>query len=224
MRSLRITGTRISSRMFAEISDSLRAGGVVAFPTDTAYGLAADPWNATAVKKIFSIKGRAVRKPLPLIAASMAEVEKRFMVRGAARHLASHYWPGPLTLVLPFKRGERPSSFGATGAVRVAASAIARAVAAAFGGIVTSTSANLSGESPIYDPAEIRRTFRDRARQPDIFLDAGKLPPRKPSTIAVVRRGKIEILREGSVNARVVRLWGPRKGAARAKARRALAG
>ena len=158
--------------------------------------------EAAAVRRIFLVKGRSGRKPLPLIAASLAGVRRRFVLAGSALGLARRHWPGPLTLVLAYKK--RGTSLAAsagerTGAVRVPRSAWARAIAAVAGGLVTSTSANLSGEATLYDPRKVAASFRGRRHAPDLMLDAGLLPVRRPSTIVRLKRGIIEVLRQGSV-------------------------
>lgn len=196
--------TRVAQRALAEAAAVLRSGGVVAVPTETAYGLAADPGDAAAVRRVFRIKGRPVGKPLPLIASCLADVRRTFVLEGRALALARKHWPGPLTIVLPFRKGGRlPAAAGErTGAVRVPRSAWARALAKAAGGLVTSTSANVSGEAPIYDARKVVASFRGRRHAPDLVLDAGKLPVRKPSTIVRVKKGKIEVLREGPIKVR----------------------
>lgn len=204
MKVVRIDRTRVSKRALAEASAVLRSGGVAVFPTETSYGLAADPADRAAVRKIYAIKGRPEGKPLPLVASSRAAVEKVFVLRGEARLIATKYWPGPLTLVLPFKKKRLPASAGCRdGAVRVPASAWARALARAAGGLVTSTSANRSGRPALHDPAGVRRTFKNKKAKktatPDLFLDAGRLPVRDASAIVRVKRGKMEVLRQGSI-------------------------
>ncbi len=163
------------------------------FPTETSYGLAADPSNTSAVRRVYAIKDRSRRKPLPFVASSRAVVEKMFVLRGSARTLAFRHWPGPLTLVLPFKKGKK------TGAVRVPSSVWARELARACGGIITATSANISGESAVYDPEGIQRSFANRKHVPDLFLDAGTLPKHRPSTIVRVKKSILVVLREGTI-------------------------
>ncbi|HTM69024.1 MAG TPA: L-threonylcarbamoyladenylate synthase [Candidatus Binatia bacterium] len=200
MRIIKIDRRRVSKKALAEAAAVLRAGGVIVMPTETAYGLAADPAVRAAVASVFRIKGRPGGKPLPLIAASAADVRERFVLAGPARKLATAHWPGPLTLVLPYKRGGRlPASPGPTAAVRVPASVWARALAKAAGGLITSTSANVSGEATLYDAAKVVASFRGRRTAPALVLDAGKLPVRRPSTIAALKRGKMVVLRPGAV-------------------------
>lgn len=201
MRVIAINRHRVSRRVLAEVAAVLAAGGTVVMPTETAYGIAADPRSAKAVAAVYRAKGRPRRKPLPLIAASAARVRAAFDLRGSALALAHRHWPGPLTLVLPLKPGVRlPATAGERdGAVRVPKSAWARAIAAATGGLVTSTSANISGDATIYDPADVIRSFRGRRHAPTLLLDAGPLPVRKPSTIVRQKRGMMEVLRQGAV-------------------------
>ncbi len=201
MRVIEIRRHRISKRAVAEAAAVLCGGGVIAMPTETAYGLAALPSDAAAVRRVFRIKGRPSCKPLPLIAASVADVRRAFLLDGRALALARKHWPGPLTIVLPFRKGVRlPAAAGErTGAVRVPGSVWARALAKAAGGLITSTSANVSGEAPIYDARRVVASFRGRRYAPGMVLDAGTLPVRRPSTIIRVKKGNIEVLREGQV-------------------------
>lgn len=201
MRALSITRTRVTKAALAEAAAALLAGHVVAFPTETAYGLAADPGNAKAVQEVFRIKGRAKSKALPFVAASAAEVSRHFRMHAAEARLARKHWPGPLTLVLSFKRGSvlAKASGQTTGAVRVPASAWARAIARAAGGVATSTSANVSGDSTVYEAKKVIASFQKRRHAPALVLDAGKLPLRPPSTIVAFKKGKAVVLRQGTV-------------------------
>lgn len=204
MRVIKVSRNRVSRRVLSEVASVLVAGGTVVMPTETAYGIAADPRSAKAVAAVYRAKGRPLRKPLPLIAASAAAVRAAFELRGPASALARRHWPGPLTLVLPLRPGVRlPAVAGERdGAVRVPKSAWARAVAAAVGGLVTSTSANVSGDATLYDSRDVIRAFRRRRHAPTLLLDAGPLPVRMPSTIVRQKRGMMEVLRQGAVKVR----------------------
>src|SRR5687768_11913794 len=107
MRIIRIDRHRVSKRALAEAVAALKAGGAIVMPTETAYGLAADPANAAAVAGVFRLKGRPGSKPLPLIAASIDDVRRVFILTGKALVLAKRHWPGPVTLVLPFRKDRR---------------------------------------------------------------------------------------------------------------------
>ncbi len=200
MRTIVIQRGRIGKRALLEATRVLRAGGVVVFPTETSYGLAVDPSNRDAIRRIYVIKGRSESKPLPLIAASRPAVEKTFVLHGVAKKLALRHWPGPLTLVLPLKKKGLPAANnGKDGAIRVPSSAWARALARSCGGIITSTSANLSGDAALHDPDDIVRAFSSKKITPDLFLNAGRLPSRTASTIVRVKRGILVVLRAGAV-------------------------
>jgi len=217
---------RISAVVVADVATVLRGGGVVAFPTESSYGLAADPRNAAAVRKVFRIKQRPSSKALPLVAASTDAVMGSCSIVGVANALAAK-WPAALTLVLPVRKRAKLDAVSTpvkgkmykTIAVRVPKHAWARAVAGAAGGLATSTSANVSGDAAIHDPAEIVRAFSKAKYGPDLLLDAGVLPKRAASTIVRVvsersvdpgsragmtgqQSGRIEVLRQGAVRIR----------------------
>lgn len=181
----------------------LKQGGVIAFPTETTYGLGCDPRNARAVAKIFSIKGREKQKPLLLVGAGMSDVRRVARRSSHVRALASRYWPGPLTLVLPSRASARLANAVAPRgevAIRVSASPLVRALVAAYGFPIIATSANRSGESDSRSGRAVVRAFDGRRHAPDLLLDIGALPRRKPSTVARVRPdGTVEVLRSGSV-------------------------
>lgn len=206
MRVIRAT-RRVSARALAEAARVLREGGVVAFPTETSYGLAADPSNAKAVRKIYTIKGRPKKKPLPLVAATFAAASRTFVFSKRMSRLAKKHWPGSLTLVLPLRKGIRLAATAGektadkrTAAVRVPSSPWARAIAAVAGGLATSTSANVSGESATHDPRALQRAFAGRRARPDLLIDIGRLPKRAASSIIGEKGGRLIVLREGVIS------------------------
>ncbi len=162
---------------------ALRRGGVVAFPTETFYGLAVDPRSAPAVKRLFSLKERPPDQPLPLIAADAAQVvEQVGTLTPLAARLASRGWPGALTLIIPASPRLCEDVHLSTGkvAVRVPEDRIARALAGRAGHAVTSTSANIAGEPPSSTPEDVVRSLGERV---DVLIDAGATPGGLPSTI-----------------------------------------
>ena len=184
-----------------QAADWLRAGGVVVFPTETFYGLAVDPTQADAVRAVFDLKGRPAGMAVPLVAASIAQVEKFLAPLHAVNaRLAGAFWPGPLSLIL-----DAPASIAAgvhggthTVAVRVPAHETARALAAIFGRPLTATSANYSGEPAVTDVAAIPTITAD----PRVFvLDGGRTPGGAPSTIVDARAMPVRVIREGAVPA-----------------------
>ena len=184
----------------ARAAATLREGGVVAIPTDTLYGLAADPWNPAAVARIFAIKGREEDRPLPLVAANVTQVTRWIgeMDRVASR-LAERFWPGPLTLVMraPAELPSNVTAGGGTIGIRVPAHAVTIALCAAFDRPITATSANTSGQ-----PATDRPDFvaEQLSMGLDVLLDAGITPGGPASTIVDVTQAEVRLLRAGAVS------------------------
>lgn len=177
----------------------LQSGGVVAYPTDTFYGLAVDPRSARAVDALFDVKGRDPRMAVPLLAASRAQIETCFgPLRDRNARLAEVFWPGPLSLVL-----DAPAEIAAgvhgglkTIAVRVPAHPVARFLAEGLGFPVTATSANLSGQPPAATPDALGAILADRR----VFVvDAGVTPGGAPSTIVDARDVPVAAVREGAI-------------------------
>ena len=176
----------------------VRRGGVVAYPTDTLYGLAADPTSAAAVEKLFTVKERTPGHAVPLIAADLAQVEEAAVMTAIAYRLAHAFWPGPLSLVLHARPGIVSGVTAADGsvAIRIPASDVARALARAAGSCITSTSANLSGQPPTADPTVLQTVMGDRI---DDLLDGGLAPGGLPSTIVDARGPVVSLIRAGAV-------------------------
>lgn len=171
----------------------LREGGVVAYPTETVYGLAADPFNPEALSRLFAIKRRSSAKPVLLIISSEDQLELvAAPLSGRAERCVHAFWPGPVSLVVDALE-ELPPQIAPQGkvCVRCTAHEVAAGLCTAFGAPLTSTSANLSGLPPA--------TSAQAACLPgvDLVLDGGDLPPFTPST--VYDPDARLILREGAV-------------------------
>jgi L-threonylcarbamoyladenylate synthase len=176
----------------------LRAGGVVAYPTDTFYGLAADPRNPGAVARLFAIKGRAEGQAIPLIAADESQAMAAAEFDERSLRVARAFWPGPLSLVMPatavISKDVRASD--GTIAVRVPASDAARAIAHAFGFCITATSANLSGAQPSTSAADVSSALGGAV---DLVLDGGETPGGEPSTLVDAREETPRLVRGGAI-------------------------
>jgi L-threonylcarbamoyladenylate synthase len=185
----------------------IRKGGLVAVPTDTLYGLAADPFNRAAIARVFDVKGRDATRAVPLIAADVAQVEAHIgRLTAIARRLAERFWPGPLTLVVAAPRAlprEVTAGLG-TVAVRVPANEIARAICAGCDRPITATSANVSGDAATADPDVVERTLGDRL---DMLLDAGPTPGGDPSTIVDATQSEPRLIRGGAIAWEAIQAW-----------------
>jgi len=188
------------------VKDVLRLGGVIAFPTETTYGLGCDPHNQAALEKIYRIKGRDQSKALPLVACDIEQVKKFFDLPSAAFKLAERYWPGPLTILLPpadiSLHKTMPVFKDGLAAVRVSSNSFVQSLTQKLGFPITATSANLSGDPPCLSAAEVIKTFetQEPSLQPDLIVDGGELKPSEPSTIVSIdQNGQLNIYRQGAV-------------------------
>jgi L-threonylcarbamoyladenylate synthase len=199
MIHLRVSPSTIYPDDLAPAVAALHGGGVVAFPTETFYGLAVDPRSAEAVARVFALKRRGADQPLPLIASSVDQIADHVGTMTAlAQRLASRAWPGPLTLMIPASSSLCDAVHRATGvvAVRVPADAVARELARGAGHAITSTSANISGEPPSADPERVIASFGSGL---DALIDSGRTPAGLPSTI-VDATGDVPVLvRAGAI-------------------------
>jgi len=190
---------RFSDRALDAAVRAIGEGGVIALPTDTLYGLGADPFRLDAVARVFAVKGRLAERALPLIAADIDQVADRLgRLPDLGRRLAARFWPGPLTLLLTAPPALAPDVSGGTGTVgvRVPAHAVARALCRACGTPLTATSANISGAAPAADPGEVERTLGARI---DLLVDAGATPGGPPSTIVDATGASPRLVRQGAI-------------------------
>jgi L-threonylcarbamoyladenylate synthase len=174
-------------------------GGVVAFPTETFYGLAADGRDERALQKIFQAKGREESNPLLLLIADRSWVPGLAKkISALAEHLMVKFWPGPLTLVLeasPHLPSILTANTGKVG-LRVSSHPVAQALVQAVGRAITGTSANLSGQPSITTAPEV---FRTLGVMLDAILDGGKTAGGPGSTVLDVSGGQPRIIREGAI-------------------------
>lgn len=188
------------AKAIAEAARILRAGGLVAFPTETVYGLGADATNAAAVARLYAAKGRPKFNPLIVHAADLAAAEDLAKFDAAASTLAATFWPGPLTMVLP-KTDDCPVAELATAgldtiAVRVPDHPVARALIEAVGRQLVAPSANRSGHVSPTTAAHVAADLNGRV---DLILDAGPTQVGIESTIVACLSEPPVLLRPGAV-------------------------
>ena len=197
MRRVAVNVERPEPAAIAAAVEVLRDGGVVAFPTDTLYGLAVDPRHAEAVERLFALKARDRNVAVPLVAADFEQAMLAGEFGPREQRVADVFWPGPLSVVVPARpliaRGLLGG--GRTIAIRVPAHAVARELAAAFGFSVTATSANTAGQSPAASADAVVEALPDV----DLLLDGGHAPGGAPSTIVGFDNDGPVLLRAGVV-------------------------
>ena len=188
-------------RDLADVVAHVRSGGLVAYPTETVYGLGG-PVTEAGVEALRALKGRGGDKPFLALVES-AEAVAGLAWTDAARELAAVFWPGPLTLVLSdpsgiFPAGVRDASTGTVG-VRVSPHPLASRLVKALGGPLTSTSLNVPGEAPASSGTEAVEVVRALGGRDVVVLDVGTLPPSQPSTVVDCTGPEPVVLRRGTV-------------------------
>jgi L-threonylcarbamoyladenylate synthase len=183
---------------YDEIVSVLHSGGVIAFPTDTAYGLGVDPFNAPAIDRIFEIKHRRETKPILLLVNSIAMAESVCTPPAIFYALAQKFWPGPLTVILPATPSLQANVTAGTGTigVRWPIAPFATSLIQYFRKPITATSANRSGLPSAVTADEVRVQLGETI---DVLIDGGMLPVRSGSTVLDMTVDPPEVLREGPV-------------------------
>lgn len=179
----------------------LLAGNLVAFPTDTLYGLGAAVSNGAAIQRLYQAKGRSQEKGIPILLADVPDLDKIVTeIAPGVKSLIDLFWPGPLTLVLP-KRPELPSSLSPNRniAVRIPDNGVARRFIRACGGAVATSSANRSGEPPALDAQQALDALEGLAAA---IVDGGPVQHGVASTILDCTVSPAQILREGPIPAK----------------------
>jgi L-threonylcarbamoyladenylate synthase len=196
---LPLDSEREDPEVLGRAAELLRAGGLVAYPTETFYGLGCDPRDPVAVDRLLRAKGRPEGRALPVLVGrleQLAGVVRRFEEPFA--RIADRFWPGPLTLVLPAAPGLAApvTSRDETVAVRWTSWPAARRLLEFYGAALVGTSANRSGEEPCREAEAVRRVLGDRV---DLILDGGPTPGGLPSTLLDLTVRPPRLLREGAV-------------------------
>jgi len=185
---------RPNAETLARAAAILRAGGIVAFPTETVYGLGARAESRDALARLARIKKRPSGKQFAMVVTGLAEAEERFgTFPRPARALAERFWPGPLTIVITPRS---PRDSGTVG-LRAPAHPVAADLIRAAGMPLVATSANRSGEAPALDAAEVAAVF---GAEVDLILDGGRAHAGRPSTVVAVHEHCWRITREGAIS------------------------
>lgn len=192
--------TKDSTQTRVQAAAHVRAGDLIAFRTDTFYGLGADPFNAAALQKLLALKGRDDGKPILLVIGDAAEVA-RFGARRSQLFdaLSARHWPGALTLVVSAHEHLPHELTAGTGTIglRLPADEEVRALVRACGGALTATSANPAGAPPARTAQEVARFFPDGLA---LIVDGGATRTEEPSTVLDVTQDAARLIREGAVS------------------------
>jgi L-threonylcarbamoyladenylate synthase len=190
------------------VSLAMKHGKVVAYPTDTSYGLAVDITNKKSVDLLYKIKSRNKKQPIHLVVSGVAQAKQIAVWNKYAGKLAKSFWPGALSLVLPLGTKQQAiaqfSGGTSTIGLRMPDNKIALDLVRQIGQPIPAVSANPAGKEngiDSYSSKEIIEQFAKQKYKPDIIINAGRLPKRKPSTlIAINDNGDYKLLRQGPIS------------------------
>ncbi|MCS7385500.1 MAG: threonylcarbamoyl-AMP synthase [Candidatus Methanomethylicota archaeon] len=198
VRIITISPTAFSLSILVEASDIVLSGGLIVYPTDTVYGLGANPFDVRAVKKAIFVKRRS-GKPMPVIVSSIRAAEEVVYVNDLALRLMRSFWPGPLTIVLP-KKPYVPNEVTAgrfSLGVRMPNHLVAVKLAELCNGYILGTSANISGGRA---PRTAHEALRQLGDAVDLVIDAGECPIGVPSTVVDLTGSSLVVVREGAIS------------------------
>jgi L-threonylcarbamoyladenylate synthase len=197
---LKIDPVNPEADLLAQSVKILKAGGVIAYPTETFYGLGVDARNLEAIEKLFAVKGRDFRNPIPIIIANVSDLDRIVTaIPDLGRKLIDRFWPGPLTLIFGAALSIPDRLTAGTGkiGIRISSNPIARLLAQQLSGPLTSTSANRSGQKECVTAREVLEKIGDEL---DCIIDGGKTPGGKGSTILDITREPPVVLRAGVID------------------------
>ena len=186
-------------------ADLIRRGELVAIPTDTFYGIAADPYNLAAVEQIYRVKGRPETRAMPVLVNSVPQaISLSLDVPYAFYKLAAKFWPGPLTLLVKASTGVPRKITADTGnvAVRWPKSAIVSAIIELAKGPITGTSGNISGMPACANALDLLEQMGDRL---PLIIDGGETPGHLASTIVKLEGDDWSVMREGVIPEELIR-------------------
>jgi len=200
MQVVRVTSSENLKQAIKLAKNVIEQGGLIIYPTDTVYGLGADPFNIRAVERVFQVKKR-FKKPLPILASSISNVLRICELDETATKLVRNFWPGALTIVVKKKEGVLPNIVTAgmdSVGVRIPNHEVALKIIDACGGLLIGTSANISGHKP---PRTAEEAIAELGDLVDLVIDSGPAPLGEPSTVINLTVSPPVIEREGVIRA-----------------------
>lgn len=200
----KVDGASVSKSIWKQVRDIFKKGGMIAYPTETFYGLGVDPFNESAIEKLFALKGREADKPISILVKDkkmLTEVAEEIPL--SAEILIKKFWPGPLTIIFKAKKIIPSLITGSTGkiGVRISSNPITQKLLEAIDAPITATSANPSGEKSPVTAREVMDYFENEV---DLILDGGTLSGRLGSTIVDVTEGDLKVIRKGEIPLKTV--------------------
>ena len=188
-------------KIIKEAARIIKNGGLVIYPTETCYGIGSDATNVKAINRIYEIKGRARTKAIPIIVSGLKMMKKYGVITDEIKFLVKRFMPGPLTIITRKKKTIPNILNPKEIAFRISSNPIASMLVKEVELPITTTSANISGQQPIYKIDDIIKAFEGKV---DMIFDCGNLPRIKPSTYIDMKTDEPKIIREGPISKKVI--------------------
>jgi L-threonylcarbamoyladenylate synthase len=201
---MKVDADNSEERIFTQAAEILANGGIIAYPTETFYGLGADATNEEAIQKIFAVKGRNFKNPIALIIGRADDIHPLVQdIPESAKKLMAAFWPGALTIIFLAANNVSPLLTAGSGKIglRVSSHPIAQGIVQKLKRPLTATSANLSGAPECTRASEVAEQIGDKI---DAIIDLGDTPGAKGSTIIDVTCTPFAILREGAISRKII--------------------
>lgn len=193
---LRVEVEKPDVKVLEKAVNIMKRGGLIIYPTETCYGIGADATNQKSIEKIYEIKGRDTSKPIPILVSDLNMIKKYGIVTMGVEKLVRKFMPGPLSIVVKKKIPISDSNHDSV-SFRVSNNPVASLLVKLSKTPVTTTSANISEQSPIYEIKQIIEIFGGKV---DLILDCGNLLKNKPSTcIDLTDEENVKLIREGPI-------------------------
>jgi len=188
-------------KILKEAVNVMKKGGLIIYPTETCYGIGTDATNIKSIKKIYEIKGRDPSKPIPVLVSNINMIKKYGVITKRIEFLVKKFMPGPLSIIT--KKKTPISDVNQEGiSFRISSHPVASTLVKLLKRPITTTSANISGQSSIYEIEKIIEMFEDKV---GMILDCGDLPKNKPSTcIDMTDENNMKIIREGPIPSELI--------------------
>jgi len=198
---LRVEVKKPDVKVLKEAVNTMKRGGLIIYPTETCYGIGADATNPKSIKKIYEIKGRDTSKPIPILVSDLNMIKRYGVVTNRVEKLVKKFMPGPLSIVVKKRIPISDSNHDGV-SFRVSNNPVASLLVKLFKVPVTTTSANISEQPPIYEIKKIIDVFKGKV---DLILDCGDLPKNKPSTcIDLTNEKNVKLIREGPIPSELI--------------------
>jgi L-threonylcarbamoyladenylate synthase len=198
---LRVEVMKLDVKVLKEAVNAMKKGGLIIYPTETCYGIGTDATNIKSIKKIYKVKGREPSKPIPVLVSNINMIKKYGVITKRIEFLVKKFMPGPLSIIT--KKKTPISDVNQEGiSFRISSHPVASTLVKLLKRPITTTSANISGQSSIYEIEKIIEMFEDKV---DMILDCGDLPKTKPSTcIDMTDENNTKIIREGPIPSELI--------------------